>query len=69
VNVPAIEKPYIIINGSSYTVTVKVSGQTGVAVPAGKRTVVYNNGTDVGSQINWLAALEAATLTTSCTVT
>jgi len=68
VNVPAIEKPYIIINGSSYTVTVKVSGQTGVAVPAGKRTVVYNNGTDVGSQINWLAALEAATLTTSGTV-
>jgi hypothetical protein len=69
VNVPAIEKPYIIINGSSFTVTVKVSGQTGVAVPAGKRTVVYNNGTDVGSQINWLAALEAATLTTSGTVT
>jgi hypothetical protein len=62
VNVPAIEKPYIIINGSSYTVTVKVSGQTGVAVPAGKRTVVYNNGTDVGSQINWLAALDITTL-------
>jgi len=69
VNVPAIEKPYLIINGSSFTVTVKVSGQTGVAVPAGKRTVVYNNGTDVGSQINWLSALEAATLTTSGTVT
>jgi hypothetical protein len=69
VNVPAIEKPYLIINGSSFTVTVKVSGQTGVAVPAGKRTVVYNNGTDVGSQINWLAALEAATLTTSGDVT
>jgi hypothetical protein len=62
VNVPAIEKPYIIINGSSFTVTVKVSGQTGVAVPAGKRTVVYNNGTDVGSQINWLAALDITTL-------
>jgi hypothetical protein len=62
VNVPAIEKPYIVINGSSFTVTVKVSGQTGVAVPAGKRTVVYNNGTDVGSQINWLAALDITTL-------
>ena len=60
VNVPAIQKPYIVINGSSFTVTVKVSGQTGVAVPAGKRTVVYNNGTDVGSQINWLAALDLA---------
>lgn len=61
INVPAIQKPYIIINGSSYTVTVKVSGQTGVAVPAGKRTVVYNNGTDVGAQITWLTALESPT--------
>jgi hypothetical protein len=62
VNVPAIQKPYIVINGSSYTVTVKVSGQTGVAVPAGKRTVVYNNGTDVGNQIDWLAALDVTAL-------
>lgn len=57
INVPAIEKPYIIINGSSFAVTVKVSGQTGVSVPAGKRTVVYNNGTDVGNQIDYLAGL------------
>ena len=57
VNVPAIQKPYIVINGSSYTVTVKVSGLTGVAVPAGKRTVVYNNGTDVGNQIDYLSSL------------
>ena len=61
VNVPAIQKPYIIINGSSYTVTVKVSGQTGVAVPAGTRTVVYNNGTDVGTQLNWLNSLTLGT--------
>jgi len=57
INVPAIEKPYLIINGSSYTVTVKVSGQTGVAVPAGTRTVVYNNGTDVGAQVSFLSSL------------
>lgn len=57
VNVPAIEKPYIIINNSSYTVTIKVSGQTGVAIPASSRTVVYNNGTDVGNQINFLSSL------------
>jgi hypothetical protein len=62
INVPAIQKPYIVINGSSFTVTVKVSGLTGVAVPAGKRTVVYNNGTDVGSQIDWLAALDITTI-------
>lgn len=59
INVPAIEKPYIIINNSvgGYAVTVKVSGQTGVSVPNGKRTVVYNNGTDVGSQVNYLPTL------------
>jgi len=61
INVPAIQKPYIIINGSSYTVTVKVSGQTGVAVPPGKRTVVYNNGTDVGDQISYLSSLTLLT--------
>ena len=57
INVPAIQKPYIIINNDSFAVTVKVSGLTGVAVPAGKRTVVYNNGTDVGNQIDYLASL------------
>jgi hypothetical protein len=57
INVPAIQKPYIVINGSSYTVTVKVSGLTGVAVPAGTRTTVYNNGTDVGVQENYFSAL------------
>jgi hypothetical protein len=56
-NVPAIEKPYIILNNESYAITVKVSGQNGVTVPAGKRTVVYNNGTDVGNQIDYLASL------------
>lgn len=61
INVPAIQKPYLIINGSSFTVTVKVSGLTGVAVPAGKRTVVYNNGTDVGNQVDYLATLALGT--------
>lgn len=65
INVPAIQKPYIIINGSSYTVTVKVSGQTGIAVPSGKRTVVYNNGTDVGNQIDYLASLAVNSLSLS----
>lgn len=57
VNVPAIQKPYLIINAASHAVTVKVSGQTGVTVPAGSRTVVYNDGTDVGNQVSWLASL------------
>jgi hypothetical protein len=61
INVPAIQKPYIVINGSSFAVTVKVSGQTGVAVPAGTRTVVYNNGTDVGEQVTFLTSLVLGT--------
>jgi hypothetical protein len=61
INVPAIEKPYLIINDSSFTVTVKVFGLTGVAVPTGKRTVVYNNGTDVGSGLDYLATLALGT--------
>nr|MCH9838575.1 hypothetical protein [bacterium] len=61
INVPAIQKPYIVINGSSFTVTVRVSGQTGVAVPAGTRTIVYNNGVDVGAQLNWLNSLTLGT--------
>jgi hypothetical protein len=61
INVPAIQKPYIIINGSSFAVTVKVSGLTGVVVPAGTRTVVYNNGTDVGDQVNYLNNLTLGT--------
>jgi hypothetical protein len=61
INVPAIEKPYVVINNSSHAVTVKVSGQTGVTVPTGKRTVVYNNGTDVGEQVNFLTSLVLGT--------
>jgi hypothetical protein len=61
INVPAIQKPYIVINDSSFAVTVKVSGLTGVAVPSGKRTVVYNNGTDVGNQIDYLSSLTLLT--------
>lgn len=60
--VPAIEKPYIILNNSSggYAVTVKVSGQTGVSVPNGAKILVYNNGTDVGAAITHLTSLTLA---------
>jgi hypothetical protein len=50
--VPAIQKPYIVKNGSNQQVTVKVSGQTGVAVPTGKTMWLYNNGTDVTNAID-----------------
>lgn len=47
--VPAIQKAYIIKNATTggYTVTAKVTGMTGVAIPNGKTMLVYNNGTDV----------------------
>ena len=45
--VPAIQKPYLVNNGTADTITVKVSGQTGIAVPASTSMLLYNNGTDV----------------------
>jgi hypothetical protein len=45
--VPAIEKQYIVSNGCADAITVKNSTGTGVAVPAGKTIVVFNNGTNV----------------------
>ena len=56
-NVPAIQKPYMVINATGQTVTVKVTGQTGVAVPTGTRTFLYNNGTDVGVFQNYFSSL------------
>jgi hypothetical protein len=60
--VPAIQKPYIILNNSvgGYAVTVKVSGQTGVSVPNGAKILLYNNGTDVGTAITHLTSLTLA---------
>jgi hypothetical protein len=57
--VPAIQKPYIVINStaSSHAVTVKVSGQTGISVPSGAKVLLYNNGTDVGTAITYLTSL------------
>jgi hypothetical protein len=45
--VPALEKLYVIDNSTNVTVTVKVSGQTGVALTAGSKAIVYCDGTDV----------------------
>jgi hypothetical protein len=59
--VPAIEKVYIVNNGCADTVTIKVTGQTGVAVPAGKTMYVYNNATDCTDAITHLRNLTLAT--------
>ena len=62
-NVPAIEKNYIVKNGSNQTVTIKVSGQTGVSIPAGKTVLVYNNSTDVVTAIDYIPALTTPSAT------
>lgn len=63
VNVPAIEKPYLVLNNSvgGFAVTVKVSGLTGVSIPNGKGCIVYNDGVDVGAAITYLTSLTLGT--------
>lgn len=54
--VPAKKKLYFIYNntGSGGAVTVKVSGQTGVAVPAGAKILLVCDGTDVELATNYM---------------
>lgn len=59
--VPAIQKPYIVNNGTADIVTVKVSGQTGVAVPAGRSYLLYNNGTDVVNALEGISVVSGGT--------
>ena len=49
VTVPAVNKPYVFFNNTvgGFSVTVKVSGQTGVTIANGKKAIVYTNSTDV----------------------
>jgi hypothetical protein len=56
-NVPAIEKNYIVKNGTNEEVTIKVAAQTGVAIPVGKTVLVYNNGTDVVTAVDHIPSL------------
>jgi hypothetical protein len=56
-NVPAIEKNYIVKNNTNEIVTIKVAAQTGVAIPVGKTVLVYNNGTDVVTAVDHIPSL------------
>ena len=58
--VPAIEKFYIVNNGCADPITVKVAGQTGVAVPAGKAMLLFNNGTDVVDAVSHMSSMTLA---------
>ena len=61
-----IEKLYLVNNGLADAVTVKNTTGTGIAVPAGKSTFVYNNVTDVVDAVSYFSGTlvsSAATIT------
>jgi hypothetical protein len=59
--VPSIEKFYIVNNGCADAITVKNSTGTGIAVPAGKAMLLFNDGTNVVDAITHLSSLTLAT--------
>jgi len=63
--VPAIEKLYIVNNTCADAITIKNTTGTGIAVPAGKSTWVYNNGTNVVDVITHLSSLTLGTASAS----
>ena len=59
--VPANKKLYFIFNNTASAITVKVSGQTGVSVPAAAKMALVCNGTDVVSAVSYFASLTLGT--------
>lgn len=62
IEVDATPWRWIVFNNTSgaYTVTFKVTGQTGLAITQGKSKVVYCNGTDTADGYSDLAAVPSA---------
>ena len=59
--VPAIEKFYLVNNGCADAITVKNSTGTGIAVPAGKAMLVFNDGTNVVDAVTHMSSLTLGT--------
>ena len=66
--VPSIQKPYIINNGTGRTITVKTAAGTGIAVPTGKTTWLYSNGTNVVDVVTALTSLSVVGAVTANSV-
>lgn len=64
--VPANKKLYFIFNNTSggYDVTVKVAGQTGIAVPNGSKKILVSNGTDIVEATSYSPLPSSLSLTT-----
>lgn len=62
IEVPAVPWPWIVYNNTSgaFTLTVKTNAGTGIAVPQGKRQVLYCDGTDVVDALSSVSALDVA---------
>jgi len=62
--VPANKKLYFIYNNTTggFAVTVKVSGQTGVSVPNGKKMILVSNGTDIVDATNYVSSISAGSI-------
>jgi len=58
--VPSIEKFYIVNNGCANAITVKNSTGTGIAVPAGKAMLLFNDGTNVVDAVSHMSSLTLA---------
>jgi hypothetical protein len=63
--VPTIEKFYLVNNGCADAITVKNSTGTGIAVPAGKAMLVFNDATNVVDAVTHMSSL---TLTTALAI-
>ena len=64
---PAVEKVYVVSNGTGAGVTIKTSAGTGVTVPNGATQIVYCNGTNfelAASQTNVIAGTGISVSTT-----
>ena len=58
VNVPATKtKMYFVFNNTASAITFKVTGQTGVSIPAAAKMALVSNGTDIIVAQNYFAAL------------
>lgn len=57
--VPTNKKLYFIYNNTTggFAVTVKVSGQTGISVPNGQKTILVCNGTDIIAAQTYLSSI------------
>lgn len=60
--VPTVAQQWTIFNNSAgaYTITVKTSGGSGIAITQGKKLIVYCNGTDVLAALDDVGALSGS---------